>query len=108
VSTPALARCAQVIFGPFGPYTLVKSALVGRPASAYSRVPSAMLARAELLRVTGVAGGTDFGAACVRFTGFIAILLRFELFVAFLNRFDFFVISSPPWNSRTIRVFREK
>ena len=47
----------QVIFGPFGPYTLIKSALVGRPASTYSRVPSAMLVRAELLRITGVVDG---------------------------------------------------
>ena len=53
-----------------------------------------MLARAELLRVTGVAGDADF----VAFAGFIATLIRFDLFVAFLDRFDFFVISSPPWN----------
>jgi hypothetical protein len=83
-------------------------ALIGRPASAYSRVPSAMLVRAELLRVTGVVGGADFVADFVWFSSFIATLLRFELFVALLDRFDFFVISSPPWNSRTIRVFREK
>jgi hypothetical protein len=96
----------------------MKSALVGRPASTYSRVPSAMCARAELLRVTGVAvgcvvadavpDGLDLLAAFVFFPGFTKTLFRFELFVAFLDRFDFFVISSPPWNSRTIRVFREK
>ena len=62
-STPASARCAQVIFGPFGPYTLMNSALVGRPARAYSRVPSTMLARAELLRVTGVVVGAGFVVA---------------------------------------------
>jgi hypothetical protein len=40
--TPAAARCAQVIVGPFDPYTLTNWALVGRPASANRRVPSAM------------------------------------------------------------------
>jgi len=67
-----------------------------------------MCARAELLRGTGAADGAVLVAAFVFFTGFITTLLRFELFVAFLHRFDFFVISSPPWNSRTKRVFREK
>jgi hypothetical protein len=52
--------------------------------------------------------GADFVDAFLTFPGFIATFPRFELFVAFLDRFDFFVISSPPWNSRTIRVFREK
>ena len=47
-STPALARCSQVIFGPCGPYTFTNCALVGRPARAKSRVPSAMCARADL------------------------------------------------------------
>jgi hypothetical protein len=74
----------------------------------YKRVPSAVLARAELLRVTGVADGADLVAAFLTFTGVIATLFRLELFVTFLDLFDFFVISSPPWNSRTIRVFRDK
>jgi hypothetical protein len=46
----------------------------------------------------GASNGWDLVAAFVSFTGFIATLLRF----------DFFVISPPPWNSRTIRVFREE
>ena len=41
-STAASARCAQVIVGPFAPYTLTNWALVGGPARAKSRVPSAM------------------------------------------------------------------
>jgi hypothetical protein len=108
------------MIGPLGPYSLMKSALVGRPASTYRRVPSEMWARAELLRVTEVAvglvvaegapGGSDLIAALVSFSGFgfIVTLLRFELLAAFFERFDFYVISSPPWNSRTIRVSREK
>jgi hypothetical protein len=77
----------------------MKSALLGRPARVYKRVPSAMLARAELLRVTGGAGGAVLVAALATFTVFIGTLFRFDLFVAFLDRFDFFAISSPPWNS---------
>ena len=77
----------------------MKSALVGRPARVYKRVPCAILARAELLRVTGEAGGADVVAVFITFTGFTATLLRFDLFVAFLDRFDFFLISSPPRNS---------
>lgn len=37
-STPALARCAQVIVGPFAPYTFTNWALAGRPARANRRV----------------------------------------------------------------------
>ena len=58
-----------------------------------------MLARAELLRVTGAVVGVDFGAAFVCFTGLAGTLLCFDLFVVLLDRFDFFVISFPPWNS---------
>jgi hypothetical protein len=57
--------------------------------------------------ITEVAGGADFVDAFVSFTSFTVTLLRFDLFVAFLDRFDFFVITSPPWNSPTIYVFRE-
>jgi hypothetical protein len=41
------------MFGPFGPYTLTNWALVGRPASAKSRVPSEMFARAALEKLYG-------------------------------------------------------
>src|SRR6266446_5300162 len=42
-STPALARCSQVIFGPCGPYTFTNCVFVGRPARAKRRVPSAIM-----------------------------------------------------------------
>ena len=58
-----------------------------------------MLVRAELLRVTRVAGGANFVAAFVSFTGLIAPFLCFKLFITWLDRFDFFAISSPSWNS---------
>src|SRR5258706_6991660 len=85
-STPASARCAQVIVGPFAPYTLTNWALVGRPASANRRVPSAILARAALLRITDeFAAGAAFVAGFVFFAGFAATLIPFELFIAFLD-----------------------
>src|ERR1039457_6724610 len=76
----------------------------GRPASANSRVPSAIRARAALLRITGVAAGSvagatdevaadaDLVATFVFFAGFVATLVRFGLFVAFLDRFGFFIV----------------
>jgi hypothetical protein len=61
-----------------------------------------------LLRVTdGVAACAVFVATFVFFVSFAASLARLELVVV-LDRFRFFVILSPLWNSRTIRVFREK
>jgi len=73
------------------PYTFTNCALVGRPASVKSRVPSAIFARAALLRVTDVAVGfvdrvadrladrSDFLAAFISFTGFLAARVRSEL-----------------------------
>src|SRR6266403_1844151 len=47
-STPAFARCSQVIFGPCGPYTFTNCALVGRPAGQRAECPQPISARAAL------------------------------------------------------------
>ncbi len=71
MSTPALARCSQVIFGPFGPYTFANWALVGRPASAKSRLPSAIRARARLDRTWACFAGLFARFAAFAFLVFI-------------------------------------
>ena len=67
-------------------------------------MPSAIRARAALLRITGVAAGSvagatdevaadaDLVATFVFFAGFVATFVLFGLFVAFLDRFGFFIV----------------